>query len=54
MDIDADSSNFIRDDELRAYFQIENTNLNKKLFNLFDETGYLDFMQFVCVVSTYR
>lgn len=45
------NSNYIREDELMAYFRIERSVLNKKIFRLYGETGYLDFLQFVCSVS---
>jgi Ca2+-binding EF-hand superfamily protein len=51
-DIDADSSGFIRGDEFRAYFKIEKTSFNNKIFVSFDSdgNGYLNFMEFVCSV----
>jgi hypothetical protein len=51
-DIDADNSCFIRGDEFRAYFKIENTPLNAKLFGSLDSNGngHLNFMEFVCTL----
>lgn len=52
LDIDADGSGFIRADEFRAYFKIEGTRFNNKLFGTFDAdgNGYLNFMEFVAAV----
>jgi CheY-like chemotaxis protein len=49
LDIDADSSGFIRADEFRAYFKIESTHFNNRLFGSFDGdgNGFLTFMEFV-------
>jgi hypothetical protein len=44
-------SNIIRDDELRSFFRLEASPLNKKMFQLFGSSGYLDFLEFVCSVS---
>lgn len=43
-------SHFVREDELIVYFQIEKTVLNRQMFRIFGESGYLDFLQFVCSV----
>jgi Ca2+-binding EF-hand superfamily protein len=53
LDIDADGSGFIRADEFRAYFKIEPTRFNNKLFGSFDAdgNGYLNFMEFVAAVN---
>lgn len=51
LDIDSDSSYIIREDELRAYFKIENTKFNRKMLGMIDSgDGYLNFLQFVCSV----
>jgi Ca2+-binding EF-hand superfamily protein len=53
LDIDADTSGFIRYDEFRKYFQLEKTSFNDLLFNLFDtdDSDYINFFEFVCLVS---
>ncbi len=51
-EIDADNSGSIRDDEFRAYFRMEKTPFNQKLFSMFDSdgSGYLNFFEFTCSV----
>ena len=45
IDMDADDSGTIRADEFFAYFHIENTTLNSKIFMTMDSdhSGYLNF-----------
>lgn len=52
VDIDADNSGYIRGDEFFAYFRIEQTSFNKRLFISMDtdNTGYLNFCEFVCAM----
>jgi Ca2+-binding EF-hand superfamily protein len=49
-DLDMDNSGFIKGDEFRAYFKIEKTKFNEKLFGMFDTdgSGYLNFFEFAC------
>jgi Ca2+-binding EF-hand superfamily protein len=48
IDMDADDSGNIRADEFFAYFNIENTGLNSKIFMTMDSdhSGYLNFCMF--------
>lgn len=48
IDMDADDSGNIRADEFFAYFHIENTGLNSKIFMTMDSdhSGYLNFCKF--------
>ena len=52
IDIDADNSGHIRADEFFAYFRVEQTPFNKRLFVSMDidNTGYLNFCEFVCAM----
>jgi Ca2+-binding EF-hand superfamily protein len=47
-DIDADASGTIRWDEMSAFFNMEITDFNKKIFNFFDknEAGFINFLEF--------
>mmetsp|Transcript_14499 Transcript_14499/g.21832 ORF Transcript_14499/g.21832 Transcript_14499/m.21832 type:complete len:360 (+) Transcript_14499:196-1275(+) len=52
LDIDADDSGHIRADEFFAYFRIEQTPFNKRIFIDMDtdNSGYLNFCEFVCAM----
>lgn len=51
-DIDADGSNIIRSDELFAYFNVEDTPCNRKIFGFLseEEDVYLSILDFVVVM----
>lgn len=52
IDMDADDSGTIRADEFFAYFHIENTILNSKIFMTMDSdhSGYLNFCMFLFII----
>jgi hypothetical protein len=53
IDMDADDSGTIRSDEFFAYFNIENTGLNSKIFMTMDSdhSGYLNFCNILTLLS---